>query len=279
MKHRKILIQVIAVLFIIPFSVFCQEWQDLVQQTQSGTINWTNGVVQAKGIGAPPDGSPAARPMAIRAAKMDAYRNLLETIKFVRINSTTTVENYIVKSDIITSQVEGMIRGADIIDTKYLSDGTIEVTVQMGMRESFSSLVLPKDIQQVETVKPISKPDMPPKTSGAVFTGLIVDAKGLKAKPAMSPKVVDENGQEVYGSAYVSREFAVQQGMSGYAKDLEAAAKNQRVTDNPLLVKGIKTSGPGNSDIVISNADAAAIRGAADNLSFLKKCRVMIVVD
>ena len=46
----------------------------------------------------------------------------------------------------------------------------------------------------------------------------IIDAKGLNAKPAMSPKVVDENGQEVYGSAYVSREFAVQQGMKSGRK-------------------------------------------------------------
>ena len=95
----------------------------------------------------------------------------------------------------------------------------------------------------------------------------------------MAPKVVDENGQEVYGSAFVSREFAVQQGMSGYAKGLEDAEKNERVTDNPMTVKGLKTEGPGRCDIVISNADAARIRNAAEHLSFMKKCRVMIVVD
>jgi len=44
-------------------------------------------------------------------------------------------------------------------------------------------------------------------------------------------------------------------------------------------VKGVKTQGPGRSDVVISNADAAAIRSAADNLTFMKKCRVMIVLD
>ena len=95
----------------------------------------------------------------------------------------------------------------------------------------------------------------------------------------MSPKIIDENGEEVYGSAYVSREYAVQQGMSGYAKDITAAQGNQRVTDNPLTVKGLKTEGPGRSDIVVSNADASKLRGASENLSFLKKCRVMVVVD
>jgi hypothetical protein len=95
----------------------------------------------------------------------------------------------------------------------------------------------------------------------------------------MSPKILDERGQEVYGSAYVSREYAVQQGMAGYAKDLTASQTNPRVTDQPLTVKGLRTEGPGQSNLVISNADADQIRGASENLSFLKKCRVMIVLD
>ena len=94
-----------------------------------------------------------------------------------------------------------------------------------------------------------------------------------------APKILDERGQEVYGSAYVSREYAVQQGMAGYAKDLTASQTNPRVTDRPLTVKSLKTEGAGQSDLIISNADADMIRGASENLSFLKQCRVMIVVD
>lgn len=92
-------------------------------------------------------------------------------------------------------------------------------------------------------------------------------------------KILDENGQEVYGSVIVEREYAVQQGMSGYARDLTSAQNNARVTNNPLTVKAIKAQGPGKSDIIISNADAVALRSAADNLAFMKKCRVMIVLD
>jgi hypothetical protein len=51
------------------------------------------------------------------------------------------------------------------------------------------------------------------------------------------------------------------------------------VTNNPVSLKGIKTEGPGRSDIVISAADAEKIRSASDSLGFLKKCRVMIVLD
>ena len=95
----------------------------------------------------------------------------------------------------------------------------------------------------------------------------------------MSPKILDETGKEVYGTMNVDREYAIQQGMSGYARDLTAAQSNPRVTNNPLSVKGTKTEGAGRSDIVISNADAEQIRTNAENLSYLKKCRVMIVLD
>jgi hypothetical protein len=67
--------------------------------------------------------------------------------------------------------------------------------------------------------------------------------------------------------------------MAGYAKDITAAQTNDRVTNNPLTVKGVRTADTGDSDIIISNSDAARIKGAAENLEFLQKCRVMVVLD
>jgi hypothetical protein len=57
------------------------------------------------------------------------------------------------------------------------------------------------------------------------------------------------------------------------------AQNHQRVTNKPLIVKGLRTIGTGSPVIVISNADASKLRSSSEHLSFLKKCRVMIVVD
>ncbi len=294
MKKYAILAIAFVGLLILPGSVYCQQWQDLVEQIATGDINWTKGVVQAKGIGAPPEryyGKPQARPMALRAAKLDAMRNLLEATKGVRISSTTLVKDFAVTSDIIMSQIEGMVKGAQVVHQEYMSDGTVEVTMQMSLMGGFAQLILPMEIKQVESIRPVSpvhkeplppivEPSTPaPKPVSEVFTGMVIDARGINARPAMAPKILNENGEEVYGSAYVSREFAVQQGMSGYAKDLTAAQSNPRVTNSPLTVKGLRTEGHGRSDIVISNADASRLRSASEHLAFLKKCRVMIVVD
>lgn len=68
-----------------------------------------------------------ARLMAEEAAKKDAERQILEQLKGVVITGNTTVENYMTKDDRIRARVEGIIRGATVIDTRYNEDGTVEV--------------------------------------------------------------------------------------------------------------------------------------------------------
>lgn len=257
-----------------------QESYELVEPIGvHGSINWSTGIITATGIGSPTyfRGSQT-QPLPPRAALLDAYRNLLEATKGVRIDSSTVVKDSMVESDMIRAKVSNMVQGARIVKREFLSDGTVEVTMAMDLHGGFAQLMLPEDIKQVPEIKVV--PPRPPKAPApSIYTGLVVDARGLNARPAMSLKLTDENGREVYGSAYVSREFAVQQGMAGYAKDLAASQTNPRVTNEPLTVKALRTEGPGQSDFVISNADAAKTRSDSENLIFLKKCRVMVVLD
>jgi hypothetical protein len=309
MKLRFFLTAVMASIFLLSVSVgFCQntvsmsEWVEKVGQ---GSVNWSAGYIEAVGIGAPPDqtaGRINARPMALRAAKVDAYRNLLEITKGVQVDSTTLVRNYTVESDVINTQVEGLVKGAYVVDQQYMSDGTVEIKLRMPIYGNLSGIVMPLAVEKQKEVLPSvtepapatpapaqetpSAPAPAPPVEAApappapvVYTGLVVDARGIQARPAMSPRIFDEDGKEVYGSANVEREYAVSQGMSGYARDLTAAQSNQRVTANPITVKALKTGGPGKADLVISNADAQMIVATAQNASFMKQCRVMIVLD
>ncbi len=248
----------------------------------TGKVDWSTGVITAVGIGAPPASAAnaaQARAMAERAAQVVAYRNLLEAVKGVQVDSSTNVENFIVTSDTIKAQVSGFVQGATIMDKKYMSDGSVEVTVGMKLSGALADALLPKGSA--------ATPPMPttPTTGGTgvvpgqLYTGLIVDARGLGVRPAMAPKIVNEDGREVYGSAWINRDFAVREGMVGYLKDPAQAQANPRVTDKPLTVKAVRVSGDARVDLVIANADAAALQSASQNLSMLQKCRVIILVD
>jgi hypothetical protein len=243
----------------------------------SGKVDWTTGVLTVVGIGAPPaqpaNNAAQARAMAERAAQVIAYRNLIEAVKGVRVDSTATVENFISMSDLIRDEVNGIIQGATIMDKKYLSDGSVEVTVGMRLTGALAEALLPKTLPTPATgLTGTASP-------GKLYTGLIVDARGLDVKPAIAPKILNEDGKEVYGSAWISRDYAVREGMVSYFKDPVQAQTNPRVADKPLIVKAIKLVGDTRVDTVISNADAAILHSASENLSMLQKCRVIILVD
>ena len=274
MKKDGWIVGVFSAAFLV-MTLFSSAWsqQPLIQTIGSGEINWVEQIVRASGSGAPNPDAPniaAARLGAERAAKADALRNILETIKGVRIDSQTLVVNAMTQSDVIRTQVQGIVRGARVVNTRYLSDGAVEVTVEIPMAGPLTQTVLPPTSFGTQSV---------PKEGSAVYTGVVFDSRGLSIRPAMAPKVLDEDGREVYGSAFVSAEWAAKYGIVGYVKDLDAAKKNDRVAANPLVVKAVKISGSGGSDLVISNADAQGLKDMSKNLSFLEQCRVLVVVD
>jgi len=129
------------------------------------------------------------------------------------------------------------------------------------------------------SVKTNSAADADDSTKQNPHTGLIIDATGIQAKPSLVPIVVDESGEVVYGPAFVSREFAVSRGMSGYATSVAAAREDKRIGTQPLVIKAIRTRATGPTDLVIANTDAARLRSSVVHLNFLRACRVMIVMD
>src|SRR4030042_961481 len=168
------------------------EGTQIVEQVgNKGMVNWTEGTMEAIGIGAPPEryiGKPQARPNALRAAQVDAYRNLLEVINGVRVDSTTVIRDFTTESDVINTQVQGMVKGAKVIKQEYMSDGTVEVTVRMPIAGNFAAVIIPRIMEKKKVQPPPAEPAAPapataPAPGGEVFTGLVVDARGIQARP------------------------------------------------------------------------------------------------
>jgi hypothetical protein len=243
-----------------------------------GNIDWSSRMIVATGIGAPNPNLPQAaqRPGAERAAQQIALRNALETVKGIFLNSSTTVENFMTTSDVVSSRVSGFVKGFQQKGrTKYMSDGTVEITMEIPL-DGFGYEMLQDQIGEKPS---ITKFEGEKAKKEMVFTGLIIDCRGLSIKPALSPKVIDESGREVYGSAYVTKEWAIKYGVVGYSKDVAEAAKLERVGTTPGQIKALKADGQNSTDIVIADKDAGDIRSAGKNLKFLSECRVIFVVD
>ncbi|GAB4338972.1 MAG: hypothetical protein Kow0037_23440 [Calditrichia bacterium] len=253
----------------------------LGQYTQAtpdgGMIDWTGQVIRAVGIGAPNPNMPIAaqRAGALEAAKRVALRNLLESVQGMNIDSEVTIRNSMTENDVIRNRVQGVVRNFRVVDTRYKSDGSVEVEVEVPL-SGIIQAVMPERLPDVGAT---DWGGGVPTPSNVVYTGLIIDARGLGLRPALAPKVMDPNGNEIYGTGRVSREYALQIGVVGYEKELNRAKANERVTNNPLIVKATQVSGPQKTDVVISLQDAEQVRAAAQNLNFLQQCKVMLILD
>jgi hypothetical protein len=134
------------ILALIPAGAWAERGE-VIETVGNGWIDWSRGIIMAKGSGAPPREArniAQARLMTERAALTDARRNLLEVLKGVRVDSSTLVENFMVKDDQIRLQAEGFIQGSVEVRRfrKYLSDGAIEITVAVDLAGDFISLML-----------------------------------------------------------------------------------------------------------------------------------------
>jgi hypothetical protein len=273
---------------------YCDEISDCVQTFGRGKIDWTNLLFIADGRSGIPEDFSADDPCRSRLfdeAIKEARANLLALVYNMRVDAATLLEEIADADQGLKNKIIGMVNRANLIEQNDLPDGAIEVVVQLPITGAFSQLVLPDEITQLQSIKPMHTKetivlDEANRSSETVdsnktksFSGLVIDASKLNAVPALAPRLLDEQGEQVYGASYISREFAVQNGVCGYTKNLESALINDRVGDSPLVVKGLRTNGPALTDIVISNTDALKIRGSSRNLTVLKKCRVIMILD
>ena len=119
--------------------------QVLYKKTLEQEEIWGPVILRAKGSAIPPPDSvnPAqARLMALRAAKIDALRNLLEQTYSVSIVSDSAVQDFVLKNDTIKAKVDGFIKGAWVSEERLLADGSYEVEMEIGLGIGFRRMLL-----------------------------------------------------------------------------------------------------------------------------------------
>ncbi len=84
---------------------------------------------------------PRGRLMAERAAKVDAYRNLAETVNGFRISGNTTVRDFVAESDEIRTSLNTFLKGArQVGPARYLPDAIVEIEVEITLQQVIKHL-------------------------------------------------------------------------------------------------------------------------------------------
>ncbi|MFQ6042000.1 MAG: hypothetical protein ACE5PV_14170, partial [Candidatus Poribacteria bacterium] len=112
----------------------------------NGSLNWSKGVIRAKGYGVPPDDAinpQQGKLLAFKAAHDGALANLIEITEGVQVTATTTVENYMAKNHTIKTEVEAKIKGAIEISREFQEEDQTAV-VEMGIFLENVAVSIPK---------------------------------------------------------------------------------------------------------------------------------------
>ena len=111
------------------------------------------------------------------------------------------------------------------------------------------------------------------------YTGLIIDARGLKVERGMSPRIYDERGRAIYGPQFVPANFAIEKGVVYYHTTLEGALKDKRAGPQPLIIKAIGVRGTARQDVIVTYSDGEVILRENAVGHFLERCNVIFIID
>jgi len=296
-----LIVNLLTLVLLVDFGVA----QPLVQKlNETASVDWSRQVILTSGTSAslPPDSDASQRIAAIERAKAAAVENLFKAIKELPLDAHSKVKQALENKSLSTAYMSQVVQKYTIVDTRSMSDMSVEVDVELPLISNFLPLLLPKetnDGQLIISDKPLCptclqlwpqdktvpgdiKLIVPSEglttRKGTPFTGLIIDVRGLNFNPALSPMVINSANEEIYSVNYVDRAVASKLGIVDYQDDLSKALKNERVGKDPLVVRGVQVTGPLSSNIIISAIDAILIHAAAKSRNFLKECKVIILI-
>ena len=121
-----------------------------------------------------------------------------------------------------------------------------------------------------------NSPNPSVKVNGG-YTGLVIDATGLKLEPAIDPVIKDESGNMILGKVtQANLDVLSEKPKIGYAHTLKEAYSNKHIGKYPLVIKA--KSAVKNCDPVVSDEDGARIQTESNAAGFLKALNIVFVI-
>jgi hypothetical protein len=247
----------------------------VVIQKDKNLLDWTQNYIESTGTAIAPDGAKGAQAKALaqRGAIVDLQRNLLEFIAGIQVDARTTMDGFMA-SDRVRSEVHGVIRNVELLDGTWDGESyTVSGRIRLTPLRNVVAANIPQNPVSIAIVEEERKAPPAKKTAGN-FTGLIIDARHLQLIPAMTFDVLDTKGRAVYGIEFTDRQHYLQSGLCAYFNNINYAKGDLHVGTNPIVVKAVRLAS-GNVDIVISDSDAAKVRGSS--YDFRRECKVIVV--
>lgn len=255
---------------------------DFIISLKESSINWTKGVVTAQGrssIVIGEKGSPItyygrtattinkARIESYQIARDRALERIIQTIKFIRVDSDSLLTDLIGSNRLTQKKITEAIMHLFTVKEYPVDFYSAECEVKIRIGDLIASI--PYEFPSHDFP---ARYDTPIATS---YSSIIIDGRDLEIKPMLFPSIFTEDGLEIYGRYLVDSRYAARNGLASYCYDEDEAMKLSRAGDRPYYTSALKSF---KGCPVVSERDARRILSSKDTINNLKKCRVIIIL-
>lgn len=91
--------------------------------------------------------------MAMKASKLEAYRELAEQVYGQRLNGEQSIANMVVNNAQLQASVEGVIRGAKVVKAYPVGNDTYATELMLDMQQVYNIYVSTARPKRLKTVK------------------------------------------------------------------------------------------------------------------------------
>jgi len=279
----------------------------IAQEERIGRIDWVSGYIYGHGIGFAELGmnEGLARVTSIRAAKVEALRNLLIMIKQMEIGHKNPIEDFVSKDRDRVIRLEGLVKGAELVDsrTEKTKDSLLSVVEMRVCMSAFtqgcaSEESLVRTLALDDTKGGLQAPEHAgwragpdsrgepkrvtyPHDSTRPATGVVFSLQGIPYKRVMLPVVAAKQRADlstVYSVRSVRPEIVRSYGIVRFADTFDQINTIDNTGDNYMIVPVEAVTH--NNVLIISSASAQAIHETTRHgNNLLENARVAISAE
>ncbi len=213
-------------------------------------------------------------------AEQKLLRNFIDALKYIQVDGYRTA-HVVVKNDLEKNQQIyrycDRIRARSIIyDDKSVA---VEKVFPFYGRDGFIPILFRagRDTDNF--------PENTVYVFSTVFSGLVIDARGLNRRPAVSPRIFDQEHKLIYSADLMERDHFNEWGAVQYVTDPKDLRIQQRFRVNsfsgeePFRIVAIPDDRLLVTDIMIFTEDAQILLNHLDTRSNLRQGRVVVILD
>ena len=236
------------------------EETDVIREVATGVeVNWTDLTLTASGVGR--TGGTEGRRAIEQLARREVEVSMRQGSARIPVTSSATLDDLSedpALADALATRVSRWV----VTEARYFASGRVELDAELSLQDLLKPYTL-------RAAKPV-----PDSFVDTTHTGVLVDARGWRTQLAWAPRLLDSDGNVLYGGALWEAQ-AVSASPAVYVAD-PAHPAAQRAGERPFVASIASTQGP---DLVLSDADAARFRSLMAATRVLGEGTVVVVVD